>query len=107
MDLSGVDEVEDLQHNKGVKDESIMSRVILGRQEGSLIIWVSVDPIEPTTADRSSKYSLVPLEGKIILVYIKLIERIFVFWNELLSEEDHTDHDDELEDRLPNDIFGH
>lgn len=108
MYLPGVDKVEDLQHDKGVKDESIMSGVIFGSQEGGLIICVSVDPIKPTATDRSSNIiSLKPLELRVRLIYVKLIERIFVFWNEPLSEEDHADHDEELEDGLSNNVFGH
>ena len=107
MDLSGVDEVEDLQHDKGVEDEGVMPRVILGRQEGSLVILVAVDPVEPSTADCSSNVSLIPLVLRVILVNLSLVERILILWNEHLSEEDHADHDDELEEGLSDDVLGH
>lgn len=107
MDLSGVDEVEDLEHDKGVEDKGIMPRVVFGSLECSLIIRVAIDPVESSTADCASNNSLIPLERRVSHINWVLIKRILVLWDEKFSEEDDDGHDDHLEDRLSDNVFLH
>lgn len=62
MKFSGVEEVEDLHHNKGVEDKCEMPRVDAVVLQDCLILFVSVEGIKSPAANSASHHAIMPLK---------------------------------------------
>lgn len=91
MDFSCIDEVEDLHKYKNVEYESKMSGEVMGRIECSVIIIITANGIESSTANSTSNNTVVPFVFRICLVDGLIIKGISLLWYEPLTEEDKND----------------
>lgn len=61
MQLSGINKVEDLHHNKYIEDKGEVSRVDESWCVGCVVLITSVNVKEPTTANSPTDHSIQPL----------------------------------------------
>lgn len=110
MDFPRVDEVEDLEHDECVEDEGEVPRVVLGLVKGCDVIGSSRNSVKPSAADGPCPL-VEAVECPFVLLLISCVcsrvQRVFVFGDVTVAEENEGDHHQHLVDRMPNDVLFH
>jgi hypothetical protein len=104
--LSSVNKIEDLHHNKSIKDEGEMTRIDIFCGKDCWVIVISADRKEPTTSYSSSNNSVVPF---VSLMPRKncLIVLVMIFWYKRLPIKDKDEHNNQLINTLPCNMLQH
>lgn len=84
MKFASVEEIKDLHHHKRIEDEGKVSWVKFVGIEDIVVVNVSIDVVESSTADCTSNHTVVPLVLR-ITGENSSVEGVSVFRNELLS----------------------
>ena len=106
MKLFSVNEVEDLEHDEGVKDEGEVSRDDHSLFVDVLVVPAAIDVFHSTASDCATNNAIVPLVAGVVCENC-CIQSIKCFWNVSFGSEHQCDHNDELEDSLTDDVLEH
>ena len=106
MDLSAINEVENLHHHKGIEDKSKMPRIYPSIVVDSLIVLASSNGNKTTAPNVASDFPIFPLPLR-MASKCRLIESISIFWDKEFSSEDQCNHDGKLKYSLSNYMFHH
>lgn len=103
MDLSSIDEVEDLAEDESVEDDSVMSGGTKGILESFVIIRFFINVVR---SSRSDVFSI----SRVIFVFTRVLVDEFVgeiFRDPFITREDQDHHYGELVDSLSENVLHH
>lgn len=106
MELFAIQEVKDLHHDEGVKNESEMSRKNPELFVHCLVVFTSIDSLKSATSNRATNNTISPFMLWVRSKYCFIV-RVHKFGNEFLSRKNQYHNHNKLEHSLAKNVFEH
>ena len=106
MKFSAVDEVEHLKQDESVEDKGEMSRVSSTVLQYGLVVRITIGEVRSSASNSTTHNSIVPFVVRMSREQFCVI-CVHFFRDKVFSHKDDYQNDDQLVNRLANDVLEH